>query len=166
MAAERNKNEFRLVGLLGQTDSFGRIRLLFLDEYDTPGYERDKSWMSLLRAKRAAELSTDDHVRTTVPFDLSIDLPIDLSSDLPINDNDAGIRGECWITIAKRGDAKKRLLGLVEELRNVEVSMYVKLRRFAAFISKARHNRGEEIPGGYRLVFDCGLCRLTPRGEN
>ncbi len=78
-----------LTGILASTDSFGRLRLCLVDvlpSQDRPGGRPDGTWARL----RAAVPARGGY---RVPYDL----PLGGAPD------DAGIRGECWVTVAGGG---------------------------------------------------------------
>ena len=127
-----------LTGILATTDSYDRLRLALVDVL--PSRERDfrrgtdSSWARL----RAAIPESDNY---SVPYYF----PLNGISD------DAGIRGECWITIpGGRGHAaqnrRQRLLALAVELRGKEVVATVIPKRYS-FISKENHNYDTPVAG-------------------
>lgn len=125
-----------LTGILVAPDDFGRLRLCLVDVL--PSRERDAvadgSWA---RLKQAVPYSSE----YSVPYDLP-------QGGAP---DDAGIRGECWITLPdgrsreSRG-RRDRILALAKELRGKEVAVRVRPKRFA-FDSGARHNDGAHVAG-------------------
>ena len=128
-----------LTGILATTDSFERLRLCLVDFLETPAQKGgrqvvDSSWARL---------------RAAVPFTTNYNIPY----DFPLNGapDDAGIRGECWVSLpngrTKTGRLQKaRILNLASELRGKEVVLTVRPKRYS-FVSSAAHNYGEEIAG-------------------
>jgi hypothetical protein len=132
-----------LTGILATTDSYERLRLCLVDVLETPAYEggrpaSDHSWARL---------------REAVPESKTYNVPY----NFPLNGapDDAGIRGECWVTLptpakGARGRAAReqraRILALAEELRGKEVVLTVRPKRYS-FVSQAAHNHGAEVAG-------------------
>ena len=132
-----------LTGILATTNSYERLRLCLVDILETPTYEggrlaSDHSWARL---------------REAVPESKSYNVPY----NFPLNGapDDAGIRGECWVTLptSARGprgratrDQRARILALAKELRGKEVVLTVRPKRYS-FVSQAAHNHGAEVAG-------------------
>ena len=122
-----------LTGILATTDSYERLRLCLIDVLTGARFS-DSSWARL----RAA-------VPPTTQYSVPYDFPLNGAPD------DAGIRGECWVTVpGGRGraarDRRARILALATELRGKEVVLTVLPKRFS-FVSQARHNSGETVAG-------------------
>ena len=122
-----------LTGVLASSDSFERLRLCFVDGL-AGAAAADHSWARLRRAVPESE----GH---TVPYELP----------LAGEPDDAGIRGECWVTLptARSRDARARrarLLALAADLRGREVAVTVAPRRYT-FVSRSGHNRGATVTG-------------------
>ncbi len=125
-----------LTGILASTDSYERLRLCLVDLQESSG-QVDASWSRL----KAAIPKAKSGVVYKVPYDL----PLGGKPD------DAGIRGECWITVpggrgASAQDRRKRILRLAEELLGKEVSIEASPKRYS-FTSTAGHNSGETVAG-------------------
>lgn len=125
-----------LTGILASTDSYERLRLCLVDMQESSG-KVDTSWSRL----KAAIPETKSGVEYDVPYDF----PLGGKAD------DAGIRGECWITVpGGRGPAAKdrraRILQLAKDLLGKEVVIEARPKRYS-FVSTAGHNRGEEVAG-------------------
>lgn len=125
-----------LTGILTTTDANDRLRLILVDILPSQEKDgrRDASWARLKEA-------VPDSGAGSVPYEF-------VKGGAP---DDAGIRGECWVTVpGGRGAAavgrRRRILELAADLRGKEVVLEVKPRRFA-FVSTARHNRGEQVSG-------------------
>jgi len=113
-------NGLDLTGILASTDPYGRLRLCLVDELCQ---KVDLSWVRL----RAAVPESSNY---SVPYRLS-------SGGVP---DDAGIRGECWITISGRGAQSRRqqsLLALAARLRGKTVAVTVTPKRYS-FVSAGR----------------------------
>ena len=135
-----------LTGILATTDSYERLHLCLVDDLETPTYEggrltSDHSWARLRKA---------------IPIPASGDA-YNVPYDFPLNGapDDAGIRGECWVTLSTpargaRGRAAReqraRVLALAAELRGKEVVLTVRPKRYS-FISQAAHNHGTGVAG-------------------
>jgi hypothetical protein len=123
--------------VMAAPDPKGRLRLCLVDR--TAG-RSDATWRTL-RDNISASWGA-------VPYKL----------DQGGRADDAGIRGECWITIPK-GRGPDRVLGLARELSGKEVRLDVVPKRFS-FVSRAAHNRGEQVVGT-SLQFDGGLEEIS-----
>lgn len=141
--AGRDSDEITLTGILGTTDSYDRLRLCLVDVLPSRENDRkagaDQSWAVLRRAVPAS----DDYA---VPYDF----PLGGAPD------DAGIRGECWVTVpGGRGKAaqgrRQRILNLAAELRGKEVTLTVRPKRYS-FTSGASHNAGADVAGTSLLL--------------
>ena len=119
-----------LTGVLASTDPNERLRLNFVDRI---GGKHDASWARLQKAVPPG----GGRVPYVFPFKGAPD--------------DAGIRGECWITVpGGRGreaqQRRRRVLALAVELRGREVTATVTAKRYA-FVVKAGPNRGKREAG-------------------
>lgn len=129
-----------LTGILAATDAHERLRLCLVDVLEGERPVPDNTWTRLRKA-----VPPSYGKAYAVPYDL----PLGGSPD------DAGIRGECWVSLpraapGKRGrlarDHRARILALAAELRGKEVVLTVRPKRYS-YISQARHNYGEEVAG-------------------
>jgi len=136
--------DLELSGILATTDTYERLRLCLVDGL-TPvvgsgQLVSDNSWARLRRAVP----ESDAH---QIPYNL----PLGGAPD------DAGIRGECWVTISgRKSPEKKRILALAEDLRGKEVILTVLPKRYS-FISQAGHNKGEGVSGVSLQFVSLGL---------
>lgn len=145
-----------LTGILAGPDSAGRLRLCLVDVLETPAYEgggivADSSWARLLAA-----------VPKTADYAVPYNLPLNGAPD------DAGVRGECWVTLPKGKAAataarRARLEALAAELRGKEVTITVRPKRYA-FASAAAHNYGSEVAGTALLFVGLEARATRPRG--
>lgn len=134
-----------LTGILASTDVNERLRLCLID-YLTPknGADiiADNSWYRL--RKLIPSFNTEDG------YNIPYTLPLDGAPD------DAGIRGECWITLpgSKKSKSRsvkehrKRILSLAKDLRGKEVKISMKPKRYS-FI-----NSYGETTAGTSLIFN------------
>ena len=126
--------DFDLTGILGTSDPQGRLRLCLVDGLETRGGAYDASWRALVRAvPRGAPSSA------AVPYRL----------DNGGESDSAGVRGECWITVAPARRA--RVEEYARTLRGREVQLTVRPRHYA-FVSRSARNRGARVEGT-SLVF-------------
>lgn len=153
----RTDSTLELTGILATTDPYERLRLCLVDGLETPTVEggrlaSDHSWA---RLRDAVPESKNYNVPYTFPQGGAPD--------------DAGIRGECWVTLptparGARGRATReqrgRILALAKELRGQEVVLTVRPKRYS-FVSQAAHNQGEEIAGTSLLL--CNIEGREPR---
>jgi hypothetical protein len=128
-----------LTGILATTDSYERLRLCLVDVLETPTYvggqiATDNSWARL---------------RDAVPYSAAHSVPY----NFPLNGapDDAGIRGECWVSLPGGGARaavaqRARVMALAADLRGKEVVMAVRKKRYS-FVSTAAHNYGYEVSG-------------------
>lgn len=117
-----------LTGILAKSDSYERLRLCLVDFLETVGAADDSWW----------------RLRTAVPDKKDYKAPYSFSLDGAADD--AGIRGECWMTLPKGAAERLRILALAAELRGREVRLTVRPKRYS-FVSQARHNAGVKVAG-------------------
>ena len=129
--------EFELTGILATSDSFGRLRLCFVDFLEST-QKRDSSWYLLKK-------NIPDTEQYSVPYTF----PLGGRAD------DAGIRGECWITLPRVKQRRRSILAFAKTLRGKEVRLTVKPKRFS-FDSNAPHNFDAQV-AGTSLLFVGGL---------
>lgn len=119
-----------LTGILAKTDTYNRLRLCFVDTLE--GESRpDLSWSRLCSAVPDREAE-----EYNVPYKIN-------PGGRP---DDAGIRGECWVTLPRARDRQRRILDFAEELRGKEVILTVRPKRYS-LVSRAEHNSGTEVAG-------------------
>ncbi len=110
-----------LTGILATSDSFGRLRLSFIDVLPKGGF--DRSWARLTAA-------IPETGRYTVPYTSP-------TNGVP---DDSGIRGECWIVVSRAAARRRRILTLADELRGKDVVVTVRPKRYT-FITDAGISR-------------------------
>ncbi len=133
---------FEITGVLATSDPKGRLRLCLVD-YLEMTKRADYSWKTL--KKEVPAFSAGGHPPYTFLTDGTPD--------------DAGIRGECWITISGRDKKRRdRILALAVELRSKEVVCTVTPRRYSF---AAREDPQKQVTGvALQLNF---LEKLQPR---
>jgi len=117
----------KLTGILAKTDSFERLRLCLVEALEGERWE-DRSWERLQRA-----------VPVTSPaYSVPYTLPYGGKAD------DAGFRGECWVTIPRK--KKGAVLPYAAGLLGKEVEIEVEPKRYT-FVSGSRHNCDDTVAG-------------------
>ena len=124
-----------LTGRLTTPDTFDRIRLLLVD---------------VLEAYNGREDHSHEHLRRSIPQykDYKVPYRFFTTPDGAYLPDEVGVYGEVLFTIPRTGRATDKATWLVRvaELRNCEVRIQAKVRRYK-FVSKAEHNRGKEVSG-------------------
>lgn len=123
--------ELELTGLLGASDSRGRLRLVLVDSLVAHGGRPDSTWRALRRATPPGPGAPYRLDRGGAP-------------------DAAGLRGECWITVPAHRRA--RIEECVQELRGQEVRLTVRPRRYSYAAPTGRVK-------GTTLAFVGGLVR-------
>lgn len=143
--SEGRSKPFELTGILATSDTHGRLRLCLVDRLEAREGALDNSWKLLT---------------TVAPPVGGYAVPYKL--DAGGTPDDAGVRGECWVSLPKsrKKGERERLAAFVEELKGREVAMTVRPQRYS-FVSKAAHNYGAKVTGT-SLTFVGGLEALAP----
>lgn len=136
--------DLRLTGVLAKSDPSGRLRLCLVDVLESRGGAYDGSWRRL---------------RAAIPPSAAYAVPYRF--DLGGAPDDAGVRGECWITLPRGKARRRRLAEYAAALVGKEVEVTVRPKRYS-FVSWARHNHGATV-AGTSLQYVGGLEALAPR---
>jgi hypothetical protein len=134
------RGSITLTGNLATSDSFGRLRLSFIDVLPRGGF--DQSWARLTAA-------IPETGRYAVPYTSP-------TNGVP---DDSGIRGECWIVVPRDAARRRRILALADELRGKDVVVTVRPKRYSFVTDTGLPRSGTALK---LISLEAGDFRSTP----